>query len=51
LEAAKAAIKQYHNQNHLDTTFRVGQWVMLYIKNIDTGRLSKKLDYWQMGPF
>jgi hypothetical protein len=24
---------------------------MLYIKNIDTGRLSKKLDYQQIGPF
>jgi hypothetical protein len=50
LEAAKAAMKRYHNWNCLDITFCVSQWVMLCMKNIDTGRLSKKLDYWQMGP-
>jgi hypothetical protein len=45
LEAAKAAMKRYHNRNRLDTTFRVGQWVMLRMKNIDTGRRTNTAIY------
>ena len=42
--------KQY-NKYYIDKSFRIGDEIYLWVKNIKIIRLNVKLDHWQLGPF
>lgn len=51
LDKAKKAMRTQYNKKHLECTFCVGDWVMLYTLNLNTGCPLQKLDDKQIGPF
>jgi len=53
MEAAQIRMTKYSNQKvaNKEPQFKVGDWVMVNVKNIKTKRLSKKLDYKLRGKF
>ena len=48
---AKDVIKRHYDKNHLEKSFKVSDLVYIRSKNIDIGRLSKKLDAKILSPF
>ena len=46
LEKSKKVIVKQYNKHHINKSFRIGDEVYLWVKNIKTIRLNVKLDYW-----
>lgn len=51
LREAKDAMAKYANRKRTEKSFKVGDWVLLRTRNLDSGRPSKKLDHKAIGPF
>ena len=51
LEKSKKVIVKQYNKHHINKSFRIGDEVYLWVKNIKTIRLNVKLDHQQLGPF
>jgi len=53
MKAAQTRLAKYYNQKvaNKEPQFKVGDWVMVNVKNIKTKRPSKKLDYKLRGKF
>ena len=51
LEKSKKAMAKQYNRNHINKSFRIGDEVYLWAKNIKTIWLNVKLDHQQLGPF
>ena len=51
LAKAKESMKHHADKNRIDKSFKVGDWVYLKSKNVETGRPSNKLDHKMLGPF
>jgi len=48
---AQAIQKKYYNKKHIPKEFKIGDKVLLSIKNIQTKYIKKKLDYQWLRPF
>ena len=51
LEKSKEAMAKQYNKYYINKSFRIGDEVYLWVKNIKTIRLNVKLDHQQLGPF